>query len=182
MNALNRLGASATLTNDVKVIKSADRVIFPGVGAAAAAMEELNKRDLVDTLKEYERPFLGICLGMQLMNSFSEEGNVDLLKITDNKVKLFDKSYGDKIPHVGWNEVLFNSDPIFNGLKEREYFYFVHSYYVQASSNTIARCNYAGIEFSAGIKKDNFYGFQFHPEKSGEIGEKLLKNFVEVKL
>lgn len=182
MNALNRLGASATLTNDVKVIKSADRVIFPGVGAAAAAMEELKKRDLVDTLKEYERPFLGICLGMQLMNSFSEESNVDLLKITDNKVKLFDKSYGDKIPHVGWNEVLLNSDPIFNGLKEREYFYFVHSYYVQASSNTIARCNYAGIEFSAGIKKDNFYGFQFHPEKSGEIGEKLLKNFVEVKL
>lgn len=182
MNALSRLGVKAELTSDIDVIKSSDRMIFPGVGAASWAMDELKKRELIETIKEYQRPFLGICLGMQLMNSFSEEGNVDLLNITANKVRLFDKNVGVKIPHVGWNEVTFSSDPIFKNLREKEYFYFVHSYYVEYSENTIATCLYDNVTFSAGLRKDNFYGFQFHPEKSGEVGEKLLKNFLEVSL
>ena len=182
MNALSRLGVKAELTSDIDVIKSSDRMIFPGVGAASWAMDELKKRELIETIKEYQRPFLGICLGMQLMNSFSEEGNVDLLNITANKVRLFDKNVGVKIPHVGWNEVTFSSDPIFKNLREKEYFYFVHSYYVEYSENTIATCFYDNVTFSAGLRKDNFYGFQFHPEKSGEVGEKLLKNFLEVAL
>ena len=182
MNALSRLGVKAELTSDIDVIKSSDRMIFPGVGAASWAMDELKKRELIETIKEYQRPFLGICLGMQLMNSFSEEGNVDLLNITASKVRLFDKNVGVKIPHVGWNEVTFSSDPIFKNLREKEYFYFVHSYYVEYSENTIATCFYDNVTFSAGLRKDNFYGFQFHPEKSGEVGEKLLKNFLEVSL
>lgn len=182
MNALSRLGVKAELTSDIDVIKSSDRMIFPGVGAASWAMDELKKRELIETIREYQRPFLGICLGMQLMNSFSEEGNVDLLNITANKVRLFDKNVGVKIPHVGWNEVTFSSDPIFKNLREKEYFYFVHSYYVEYSENTIATCFYDNVTFSAGLRKDNFYGFQFHPEKSGEVGEKLLKNFLEVSL
>lgn len=182
MNALSRLGVKAELTSDIDVIKSSDRMIFPGVGAASWAMDELKKRELIETIKEYQRPFLGICLGMQLMNSFSEEGNVDLLNITANKVRLFDKNVGVKIPHVGWNEVTFSSDPIFKNLREKEYFYFVHSYYVEYSENTIATCFYDNVTFSAGLRKDNFYGFQFHSEKSGEVGEKLLKNFLEVSL
>ena len=182
MNALSRLGVKAELTSDIDVIKSSDRMIFPGVGAASWAMDELKKRELIETIKEYQRPFLGICLGMQLMNSFSEEGNVDLLNITAHKVRLFDKNVGVKIPHVGWNEVTFSSDPIFKNLREKEYFYFVHSYYVEYSENTIATCFYDNVTFSAGLRKDNFYGFQFHPEKSGEVGEKLLKNFLEVSL
>lgn len=182
MNALSRLGVKAELTSDIDVIKSSDRMIFPGVGAASWAMDELKKRELIEIIKEYQRPFLGICLGMQLMNSFSEEGNVDLLNITANKVRLFDKNVGVKIPHVGWNEVTFSSDPIFKNLREKEYFYFVHSYYVEYSENTIATCFYDNVTFSAGLRKDNFYGFQFHPEKSGEVGEKLLKNFLEVSL
>ena len=182
MNALSRLGVKAELTSDIDVIKSSDRMIFPGVGAASWAMDELKERELIETIKEYQRPFLGICLGMQLMNSFSEEGNVDLLNITANKVRLFDKNVGVKIPHVGWNEVTFSSDPIFKNLREKEYFYFVHSYYVEYSENTIATCFYDNVTFSAGLRKDNFYGFQFHPEKSGEVGEKLLKNFLEVSL
>ena len=182
MNALSRLGVKAELTSDIDVIKSSDRMIFPGVGAASWAMDELKKRELIETIKEYQRPFLGICLGMQLMNSFSEEGNVDLLNISANKVRLFDKNVGVKIPHVGWNEVTFSSDPIFKNLREKEYFYFVHSYYVEYSENTIATCFYDNVTFSAGLRKDNFYGFQFHPEKSGEVGEKLLKNFLEVSL
>lgn len=182
MNALSRLGVKAELTSDIDVIKSSDRMIFPGVGAASWAMDELKKRELIEIIREYQRPFLGICLGMQLMNSFSEEGNVDLLNITANKVRLFDKNVGVKIPHVGWNEVTFSSDPIFKNLREKEYFYFVHSYYVEYSENTIATCFYDNVTFSAGLRKDNFYGFQFHPEKSGEVGEKLLKNFLEVSL
>ena len=182
MNALSRLGVKAELTSDIDVIKSSDRMIFPGVGAASWSMDELKKRELIETIKEYQRPFLGICLGMQLMNSFSEEGNVDLLNITANKVRLFDKNVGVKIPHVGWNEVTFSSDPIFKNLREKEYFYFVHSYYVEYSENTIATCFYDNVTFAAGLRKDNFYGFQFHPEKSGEVGEKLLKNFLEVSL
>ena len=182
MNALSRLGVKAELTSDIDVIKSSDRMIFPGVGAASWSMDELKKRELIETIREYQRPFLGIGLGMQLMNSFSEEGNVDLLNITANKVRLFDKNVGVKIPHVGWNEVTFSSDPIFKNLREKEYFYFVHSYYVEYSENTIATCFYDNVTFSAGLRKDNFYGFQFHLEKSGEVGEKLLKNFLEVSL
>ena len=182
MNALSRLGVKGVLTSDVDVIKKSDRMIFPGVGSASWAIQELKNRELIDVIKSYQRPFLGICLGMQLMNSFSEEGSVDLLNITSNKVRLFDKSLGVKIPHVGWNEVTFSSDPIFKGLRDKEYFYFVHSYYVEKAEDTIASCFYDDVTFSAGLRKDNFYGFQFHPEKSGEAGEKLLKNFLEVKL
>ncbi len=181
MNALSRLGADAVLTSDPDVIRKADRVIFPGVGAAASAMAELEKRALTEVLREYERPFLGICLGMQLMNAFSEEGDVKLLGITGERVKLFDRSKGDKIPHVGWNEIRINGDPLFRGIEDGTYFYFVHSYYAEHSVRTIASCDYAGVTFSAAIRKDNFSGVQFHPEKSGGAGALLLKNFLEVK-
>lgn len=181
MNALSRLGADAVLTSDPDVIRRADRVIFPGVGAAEAAMTELGKRGLTEVLREYERPFLGICLGMQLMNSFSEEGNVRLLGITEESVRLFDRNAGDKIPHVGWNEISVTSDPLFRGIADGTCFYFVHSYYAEASARTVASCDYAGVTFSASIRKDNFSGVQFHPEKSGGAGALLLKNFLEVK-
>ena len=181
MNALSRLGADAVLTADPDQIRRADRVIFPGVGAAASAMAELEKRGLTEVLREYERPFLGICLGMQLMNSFSEEGNVSLLGITPEHVRLFDRAAGDKIPHVGWNEIQVSDDPLFKGIADGTWFYFVHSYYAEASERTIASCSYAGVTFSSAIRKDNFRGVQFHPEKSGGAGALLLKNFLEVK-
>ncbi|MCR5732394.1 MAG: imidazole glycerol phosphate synthase subunit HisH [Sphaerochaetaceae bacterium] len=180
--ALERLGAKAELTCERDRILSADRVIFPGVGQAKSAMVELEKRNLMSTLKEVKRPFLGICLGMQLMNAFSEEGNVDLLSLFDNRVSLFPQTEGVKIPHVGWNSIDVESSPLFEGVGSGSYVYYVHSYYVPLSPNTIARTNYDGISFTASMGKDNFYGCQFHPEKSGEVGEKILKNFLTLEV
>ncbi len=180
--ALERLGERAELTCDREKILSADRVIFPGVGQAKSAMVELEKRDLITTLREVKQPFLGICLGMQLMNTFSEEGDVDLLGLFDNRVSLFPPNVGVKIPHIGWNSISVTDSPLYKGIESGSYVYFVHSYYVPMSKNTIASCSYDGIEFTASMGRGNFYGCQFHPEKSGEVGERILKNFLSMEV
>ena len=175
--ALQRLGIEATITDEAELLKSADKVIFPGVGEASTAMNYLKERNLDSVIKELKQPVLGICLGMQLLCKHSEEGDTETFGIFNNAVKLF-KSDSDKIPHMGWNNISLNPSPLFNDVSNAEYFYFVHSYYAEASMETKAVCQYAGIEFSAALQKDNFYGVQFHPEKSSDQGAKLLKNFL----
>lgn len=179
--ALERLGEQAVLTKDSEVILSADEVIFPGVGEASSAMRELEKRGLVKTLQNVKVPFLGICLGMQLMNHFSEEGDVDLLNLTDEVVTRFPSKAGYKIPHVGWNSIETSSDALLKGVKSGSYVYFVHSYYVPLSEYTIAKSEYDELLFTAAFHKGNFFGCQFHPEKSGETGELILRNFLSLK-
>lgn len=177
--ALERLSAPAILTSDKQEILSASHVIFPGVGEASSAMAQLEKRGLIPVLREVKAPFLGICLGMQLMNGFSEEGNVDLLSLTDERVTRFPEGRGYKIPHIGWNSIAIKDDPLFRYLEGGEYMYFVHSYYVPQGQYTIASCEYDDVTFSAAIRKGNFAGCQFHPEKSAEAGERILKAFLE---
>jgi len=178
--ALERLGAKAELTCEKDRILSADQVIFPGVGSAAAAMRELEKRDLITTLKEVKKPFLGICLGLQLMNAFSEEGNVDLLSFFEAKVSRFPENRGFKIPQVGWNSIKCKEDPLLKGLEAEPYLYFVHSYYVPIQEATIASADYDGLAFTAALHKGNLFGCQFHPEKSGQAGERILSNFLSL--
>lgn len=177
--ALERLAASPVITADPEVILSASHVIFPGVGEASSAISELRRRNLLPVLKEIKAPFLGICLGMQLMNAFSEEGDTELLGLTGERVTLFPSGRGYKIPHVGWNTIRPDAScPLFKGIDEDSYMYFVHSYYVPLSDNTAAISEYDDIAFTSALWKDNFYGVQFHPEKSGMQGERLLENFL----
>lgn len=171
--ALQRLGIEPVVSADAELIRSADRVIFPGVGAAAFAMDELRKRGLDSVIPTLKNPFLGICLGMQIMCTHSEEGNTPCLGIFDVPVVRFSNPEF-KVPHMGWNRT--ESD-IYKF--ENQYFYYVHSYIAPVCNHTIATCNY-GVTFSAALRKDNFTGVQFHPEKSAEAGEKLLKEFVGV--
>lgn len=181
MNALARIGADAVLTDDESVIKSADKVIFPGVGEASSAMGYLKRKGLDKILSSIDKPFLGICLGMQLLTKHSDEGNVDLLSIfPDDEVLLFPQNDGFKIPHVGWNTITPIDDRLFFNIEQDSYVYFVHSYYVPKSSSSAALTDYDGLSFSSAIVKDNFYGVQFHPEKSGAVGDLILKNFLEV--
>lgn len=175
--ALNRLGISPILTKNHEEIIAADKVIFPGVGSAKAAMEQLKQSGLDKLIPTLTQPVLGICVGMQLMCKFSQEGNVDCLGILDVEVKRFDE--GLKIPHMGWNDIYDYQSPLFKGLTECDQVYFVHSYYVPVNGATSAKTDY-GIEFSAAIQKDNFYAVQFHTEKSGEVGAQILKNFIEL--
>lgn len=175
--ALNRLGVEPILTKDHDIIKAADKVIFPGVGAANAAMQQLRASGLDTLIPSLTQPVLGICVGMQLMCKSSQEGDVDCLGIIDAEVKKFDK--GLKIPHMGWNNIEDVKTDLFHNAHHLEQMYFVHSYYVPVNEYTIATTNY-GIPFSAAIKKDNFYAVQFHTEKSGDIGEAILKNFLEL--
>jgi glutamine amidotransferase len=175
--ALNRLGIEPILTKDHAVIKSADKVIFPGVGAADTAMKQLKSSGLDQLIPTLTQPVLGICVGMQLMCKSSEEGNVACLGIIDAHVKKFEK--GLKIPHMGWNNIEETKTNLFSKAHNFQQMYFVHSYYVPVNENTIATTNY-GIPFSAAIQKDNFYAVQFHTEKSGDIGESILKNFLEL--
>ena len=172
--ALQRLGAGPVLTNDKEEIQSADKVVFPGVGHAKPAMAALREKELHMLIPQLKQPVLGICLGMQLMCTFSEEGNTECLGILDEKVKLFP---GDlKVPHIGWNNVLGS----WSLSKSNEnWYYFVHSYYVPKNKNTSLSCNYI-LEFSAAIQKNNFYGVQFHPEKSGQAGERLIHQFLNL--
>ncbi|MBL0309173.1 MAG: imidazole glycerol phosphate synthase subunit HisH [Bacteroidetes bacterium] len=177
--ALQRLGASPILSDDKTEILSADKLIFPGVGHAKAAMNVLKEKQLDRLIPQLKQPVLGVCLGMQLMCRFSEEGNTDCLGIFDETVKLFEPKL--KVPHTGWNQVI-TSYPATNNQQlttNEDWFYFVHSYYVPKNEYTTLSCNYI-TEFSAAIQKDNFYGMQFHPEKSGEAGEKLLMKFLEL--
>jgi imidazole glycerol-phosphate synthase subunit HisH len=175
--ALQRLNISATLTDDADEILSADKIIFPGVGAAAPAMNYLKEKNLNTLIKNIKQPFLGVCLGMQLLCNYSEEGDTKCLGVFSQEVKKFTGK--EKIPQMGWNNIYDLKSPLFSGVEENAYMYFVHSYYVELSENTIAKTNYM-IEYSAALQKDNFYAVQFHPEKSSEAGEKILKNFIEL--
>ncbi len=176
--ALNRLGIEPLITDDVKELTSADKVIFPGVGEASTAMNYLKERGLDQVIKNLKQPVLGICLGMQLMCRFSEENITDCLGIFKQDVKLFPPN--EKVPHMGWNTLEWEKDPLFKGLNKGAYVYFVHSYYAETGADTICTSNYI-LPFSAGLHRDNFYGLQFHPEKSGEIGQKMLENFLGIR-
>lgn len=181
--ALERLGEKAEVTSDRERILSADRVIFPGVGYAMSAMEELEKRGLADVLTSVKRPFLGICLGMQLMCSFSEEGNTGMLSMVDADVRRFDPSICPKIPHIGWNTAYDLKGPLFEGIKDGSYFFFDHSYYVPLlGSATSAVTSYYGFGYTSALERDNFFGVQFHPEKSGKAGSILLENFLNMEI
>tara|TARA_B100000768_G_scaffold27865_1_gene26126 strand:+ start:373 stop:954 length:582 start_codon:yes stop_codon:yes gene_type:complete len=175
--ALNRLGVEPILTKDHDIISSADKVIFPGVGAADAAMLQLKASGLDKLIPTLTQPVLGICVGMQLMCKKSREGDVDCLGIINVEVEKFKK--GLKIPHMGWNNLQDIKSNLFNANHDEEQMYFVHSYYVPVNEYTIATTDY-GVPFSAAIQKDNFYAVQFHTEKSGDIGEEILKNFLEL--
>ncbi|HSM48469.1 MAG TPA: imidazole glycerol phosphate synthase subunit HisH [Draconibacterium sp.] len=182
-NALNRLNVRAEITADHNKIKNADKVIFPGVGEASTTMEYLRKHELDKLIKSLKQPVLGICLGLQLMCSHSEENDTDCLGIFDERVIRFVPKAGEefitKVPHMGWNAINHLKSNIFSEDIENGYVYFVHSYYAGLGKHTIATCNYIN-PFSAALHKDNFYATQFHPEKSGEIGAKILKNFINL--
>lgn len=176
--ALERIGLEPILSRDKETIQSADKLIFPGVGEASSSMKSLNNYGLVEVIKGAKQPFLGICLGMQMMCDYSEENDTKGMGIFPLPVKLF-KGEGVKVPHMGWNQIQDLKTPLFDGLTEKEYTYFVHSFYAPQSEWTIASANYPEA-FSAALHKDNFYGCQFHPEKSGVMGQKILKNFIEM--
>lgn len=174
--AFQRLGYTAQLSNDVEVIKNADKVIFPGVGEASSAMKKLVASGLDVVVPDLKQPVLGICLGMQLMCNSSEEGNTRGLGIFNTDVKRFDTAV--KVPQIGWNKIENLKSDLFNNLNE-DFIYLVHSFYAPKAKETIATSTY-GLEYSAALQKANFYGTQFHPEKSGEYGAKILKNFLKL--
>lgn len=176
-NALSRLGYTSIITDDPAVLKSADKVIFPGVGEASTAIRYLRERGLDNTILSLSQPVLGICLGLQLMCQHSEEGETKCLGIFDSVVRLFPPV--DKIPHMGWNNCLTLKGDLFKGITINDDLYYVHSYYAEISSSTIATCEYI-LPFSAAMQRENFYATQFHPEKSAGKGEKILKNFLEL--
>jgi len=173
--ALKRLGIDAEITDDTGTIQKADRVIFPGVGEAGSTMKYLRERGLDNLIAGLSQPVLGICLGQQLMCSFSGEGNTTCIGIFNQEVKKFPP--GDKIPHMGWNSLDRLNGDLFSSDLEGAYVYFVHSYYVPVCDETAAESNYI-LPFSAALQKDNFFATQFHPEKSGDAGLKILKNFI----
>lgn len=178
--ALKRVGIDAIITDDKDIIRSADKVIFPGVGEAASTMKYLKEHGLDKLIKSLKQPVLGICIGMQLMCSHSEEGDVDCLGIFDAKVKRFTpQCHADKVPHMGWNSISNIDNSVFNCNVNNEFVYFVHSYYVPLCNETVGCCDYIQ-PFSAVLKKDNFYATQFHIEKSGSVGEKILKGFLDL--
>ena len=211
--ALERIGIEATVTDDHEQIRSANKVIFPGVGEASSAMRYLKERGLDEVLKNLTRPVLGICLGMQLMCKYSEENDTTCLGIFDEHVRLFnpverqkqqkllqqlddilaiqeatedadktdniEKEISEKVPQIGWNNIYDLKTKLFKGIAENSYCYFVHSYYAALGAHTIATTNYVQ-PYSSGLHRDNFYGVQFHPEKSASVGEKILKNFLEL--
>lgn len=178
--ALRRLGVEAHVTADKEWLQSADKVIFPGVGEAETTMKHLRATGLDGLIKDLRQPVLGICLGMQLMCRHSEEGNVDCLRIFDADVKRFvPQRHEEKVPHMGWNTVGKLNSPLFQGVRDGEFVYFVHSFYVPDGEFTAATTDYI-LPFSAALHKDNFYATQFHPEKSGDTGEKILRNFLEL--
>ena len=174
--ALERIGVDAIVTDDHDEIRSADRVIFPGVGEASSAMKYLKEKGLDTLISSLKQPVLGICLGMQLMCKHSEENDTECLGIFDQTVRLFPQE-GFKIPQIGWNNITHLKTNLFKGVSEDAYMYFVHSYYVEKCDNAIALTDYIS-EYSSAVQKDNFYAVQFHPEKSGEAGQLILENFI----
>jgi imidazole glycerol-phosphate synthase subunit HisH len=177
--AMERLGVQAEVTDDTEKIRTADKVIFPGVGEASSAMQSLRESGLDKVIKDLKQPVFGICVGMQLLCTHSEENDTVCLGIVPVPVKKFLATSGKiKIPQIGWNTIYNLKSDLFKDIDEKSYIYNVHSYYAEDSDYTIAHCNY-GLEYAAAVKKDNFYGVQFHTEKSAEIGDKILRNFIE---
>lgn len=177
-NALNRLNIKPILTDDADTLNSADKVIFPGVGEARAAMDYLRARNLDSVIKNLTQPVLGVCLGMQLLCDVSDERNTACLGILPYRVRKFE-SENLKIPQMGWNNIFDLKGNLFKGLTENAYVYFVHSFYVESGAETIAACDY-GVKFSAAVNHKNFYAVQFHAEKSGAVGEQILENFLKL--
>ena len=190
VNALRRMGIEPLLTDDAEKLRKADRVLFPGQGHAAEAMDYLKARRLDEVIRDLKQPVFGICVGQQLLCKHSEEGDADCIGIFDAEVKRFmPQKHEDKVPCMGWNELEvrgerlgmrdYQMSPLFEGLGEKPYVYFVHSYYVPISKETIATADYI-LPYSASMHKDNFYTCQFHPEKSGKVGERILENFLKL--
>ena len=191
VNALRRMGIEPLLTDDPEELRKADRVLFPGQGEARGAMEYLKARRLDEVIRDLKQPVFGICVGQQLLCKHSEEGDVDCIGIFNAEVKRFrPEKHEDKVPCMGWNELEvsgewrevsgeYQTNPLMEGLGEHPYVYFVHSYYVPVCEETIATANYI-LPYSASMHKDNFYTCQFHPEKSGKVGEQILQNFMEL--
>ncbi|WP_262279747.1 imidazole glycerol phosphate synthase subunit HisH [Hallella absiana] len=181
VNALKRLGITPRITDEAEQLQKADRVLFPGQGNAKTAMDYLRQHGLDKIITGLRQPVLGICVGQQLLCRHSEEGDTPCLGIFDVDVKKFVPNHHDeKVPAMGWNELTHLKSPLFKGLHDGDYTYFVHSYYVPVCENTIAQANYI-LPYSAAIHKDNFWATQFHPEKSGQVGETILRNFLEMK-
>ena len=180
VNALRRLGVEPLLTDNVEDSKSADKVVFPGQGEAASAMDYLRRYGLDVVIKGLRQPVLGICIGQQLLFRHSEEGNTDCLGVFDVDVRRFQPScHEDKVPAMGWNSLYGLESPLFKGVSDGEYVYFIHSYYVPVCDFTVANSDYIQ-PYSAAMHKDNFYATQFHPEKSGRVGEVIMRNFLEI--
>lgn len=178
--ALERIGTTAVVTDNVELIKSADKVIFPGVGEASTAMAYLKERNLDVVIKNLQQPVLGICLGMQLMCAYSEENNTTCLGVFEENVRQFKTADPViKVPQIGWNTITNLKTGLFNQVPENSYAYFVHGYYAALGAHTIATTNYIQ-PYSSALNKDNFYGVQFHPEKSAKVGEQIIKNFLEL--
>lgn len=178
--ALERLGVNALVTDDPEKIKTASRVIFPGVGEASTAMQYLKERQLDHLIVSLKQPVLGICLGMQLMCAYSEENNTDCLGIFNEQVKQFKpENISLKVPQMGWNTISHLKSPLFKGVEENSYAYFVHGYYAAIGDHTIAQTNYI-LDYSCALQRDNFYGVQFHPEKSAKVGEQIIQNFLSI--
>ncbi|HXB13677.1 MAG TPA: imidazole glycerol phosphate synthase subunit HisH [Bacteroidia bacterium] len=178
--ALQRIGVTPTLSSDPEIISKADRVMLPGVGEASGTMKELKASGLDTIIPKLKQPFLGICLGLQLMCKHSEEGDVDCLNIFNLNVKKFVPGNTHlKVPHVGWDSINNLKGPLFKGISEDSFVYYVHSFYAEVGQNTCAKTDYIN-PFSAALTRDNFHAVQFHPEKSGTVGELILKNFIEL--
>lgn len=177
-NALNRLGAESVVSDDASILKSADKVIFPGVGEASSAMKYIRERHLDEVIKSLSQPVLGVCLGMQLLCDRSDENNTKCLGLLPHKVRRFEPNEL-KVPHMGWNQISNLKGELFDGLKENSYVYFVHGFYVESVSESTATCNY-GENFSAAIQYKNYYAVQFHTEKSGAVGDQILENFLNI--
>lgn len=178
--ALERIGINATVTDDIELIQKSDKVIFPGVGEASSAMNYLRENKLDEVIRSLTQPVLGICLGMQLMCQHSEEGSTNCLGVFDNNVKLFPSNMKQiKVPQIGWNTIYDLKTNLYKSIKEDEYMYFVHSYYAELGEHTIAKTTH-GLEYSSSLQKNNFYGAQFHPEKSSDSGQRILENFINL--
>ena len=177
-SALTRLGAEYEITSDPARLIAADKVLLPGVGNAAEAMADLHRKQLVEVIRGLRRPVLGICVGMQIMCSHSEEGDVDCMDIFDTDVCRFSPAPDAKVPHMGWNVTSNMDGKLFRGVEKGSSFYYVHSFYPRLCPDTIATCRHGEVMFSAALKYENFYGTQFHPEKSGAAGEMVLRNFL----
>lgn len=180
INALRRLGVEPVLTDDAQQLREADRIIFPGQGEASTTMAYIREHRLDEIIRSLTNPVLGICIGQQLLCRHSEEGNTDCIGIFPLDVKKFvPECHEDKVPQMGWNSIYDLKTPLFKNIAEKDFIYNVHSFYVPESEFTIAKCDYI-IPYSASLHKDNFYTCQFHPEKSGKVGETIIKNFLEL--